>query len=46
MGSEPTLQPKVKTRQCGYVSEKDIQEPCREIMRRPEFQVYMVPESH
>ena len=41
LGPEPKLQPKVKTVQICH--ENDIQEPCREIFRRPKFQA---PESH
>ena len=35
-----------KSRLRRYASENDIKEPCREIVRRPKFQGYMVPEGH
>ena len=35
-----------KSRQCRYACENYIREPCREIMRRPKLQGFLVPEGH
>ena len=44
MDSEPM--PASKSQDNANASENDIYEPCRENMRRPKFQGYMVLESH
>ena len=46
LGSEPM--PASKSQDSAYTiyaSETDIQEPCRETMRRPKLQGYMIPEK-
>ena len=37
---------RAKSRQCIYASENDVQELCKENMRRSKLQGYMVSESH